>query len=124
MSFLQDVFIGRIVWPCSCNWQNQEGGRFCCFSTGWAFCQPLCSQERLVCPLLVQNNILAACFECQQPRAVFLFSSNFNFAKLARILLKMKLFTANQNTFPGFSESVFQSIHVYAFKVCSRNVHG
>jgi hypothetical protein len=51
------------------------------------------------------------------------FFNNFNFAKLAKVLLKMKLFTANQNTFPSFSESEFQSIHVYAFKVCSRNVH-
>jgi len=78
-----------------------------------AFCQPLCSQEQLVCvPLLVQNNVLAACFECHQPRAVFFFFNHLNFAKLAKVLLKMKLFTANQNTFPGFSQSKFQSIHV------------
>jgi len=80
---------------------------------------PLCSQEQLKSvPLLVQNNILAACFECHQPRAVFFFFNNFNFAKLAKVLLKMKLFTANQNTFPSFSESEFQSILLHYFSLC------
>jgi hypothetical protein len=101
----------------------RRGGRFCCFSTGWAFCQPLFSQEQLVCPYKYKTTYWLLVLNATNQGRFSSFFNNFNFAKLAKDLLKMKLFTANQNTFLSFSQSEFQSIHVYAFKVCSRNVH-
>ncbi len=102
MSFLQDVFIGRIVCPCSCNWQNQEGWQVLLFLYGLGL-RPTSLLARAACvPLLVQNNILAACFECHQPRAVFFFFNNFNFAKPAKVFLKMKTFYSKPKDFPKF----------------------
>jgi hypothetical protein len=44
---------------------------------------------RAVCvPLLVQNNTLAACFECPNGMYFSSFLNNFNFAKVANFLAK------------------------------------
>jgi hypothetical protein len=44
---------------------------------------------RAVCvPLLVQNNTLAACFECPNGMYFSSFLNNFNFAKVAKFLAK------------------------------------
>ncbi len=83
------IFGGCFHWPvcpCWCFLQNQEGWQILLFLYMLLFLSTSLLTRAASVTLLVQNNTLAACFECPNWMYFSSFLNNFNFAKVTNFL--------------------------------------